>query len=145
METVKIKKTHSDAIIPEYKTIGSSGMDVSSLNDYDLYPGQVQAISTGLSFEIPEGFEIQVRSRSGLALKNKISVLNSPGTVDSDFRNEVKVILINNNFKGEPFKIKKGDRIAQFVLAKVEKMQFEIVDELNVTERNMGGFGSTGV
>ena len=127
--------------IPEYKTEGSSGLDLSSVEDVVLFPRQTKMVSTNLSVEIPEGYEIQIRPRSGLAAKHSITVLNAPGTIDSDYRGEIKVIL--HNLGTYDFNISKGDRIAQMVLAKVEKMKlFE--SELSETERNEGGFGSTG-
>ena len=127
--------------IPEYKTEGSSGMDLSSAEDVTVGPKKTQLVSTNLAVEIPEGYEIQIRPRSGLAAKHSVTVLNAPGTIDSDYRGEIKVIL--HNLGPERFEISKGDRIAQMVLAKVEKMKlFEY--ELSETERNEGGFGSTG-
>jgi dUTP pyrophosphatase len=142
MEKVLFRKTHSEAKIPTYQTSGSAGADVYAVEQDIIHPGEVKAIPLGLEVQIPEGYEIQVRPRSGLALKNKITVLNSPGTIDADFRNECKVILAN---MGEDrFVIKPGDRIAQFVLNKVERIEFEETDTLSETDRK-GGFGSTGV
>lgn len=130
-----------DVFIPEYKTTGSSGMDLMASEDCKLAANGVFAVPTNLSVEIPTGYEIQIRPRSGLAIKNGVTVLNSPGTIDSDYRGEIKVILYNTKNYG--FKINKGDRIAQMVLSKVEKMEL-FGDHLSETERNHGGFGSTG-
>ncbi len=133
------------AIVPEYQTLGSAGADVCALIDKPvcLKPGMRHMIPTGLRFEIPLGYEIQMRPRSGLAAKHGISCVNSPGTIDSDYRGEVKVILIN--LGQEDFIINNGDRIGQVVLAPVFQANFTIVDELSNTERGAGGFGSTGV
>ncbi len=133
------------AILPAYQTIGSAGADVCALLDETvcLKPGMRQMIPTGLRFEIPLGYEIQMRPRSGLALKYGVTCVNSPGTIDSDYRGEVKVILIN--LGQEDFIINNGDRIGQVVLAPVYQAEFTIVDELSDTERGIGGFGSTGV
>ncbi|MFA5303651.1 MAG: dUTP diphosphatase [Candidatus Nanoarchaeia archaeon] len=139
---LKIKKLSSEAIIPQYKTNQSAGMDLCSTEEAVLKPMEIKLIPTGLSLEIENGFEAQVRPRSGLALKG-ITVLNSPGTIDSDYRGEVKVILMN--LGKEEFKIIKGDRIAQLILAKVEQATIVESDELNSTERGAGGFGSTGL
>lgn len=146
--TVKFKRISddfNDIPLPEYSTEGSSGMDIRAAvkEDIVLYPMQIELIPTNLQVEIPEGFEIQVRPRSGLAIKNGIGVLNSPGTIDSDYRGEIKIILIN--FSKQPFIIKRGDRIAQLVLSKYYKAEISLVDELKDTQRNSGGFGHTGV
>jgi dUTP pyrophosphatase len=117
-------------------------MDVVSAEDVAIAPGARHAVATGLSVAIPEGYEIQVRPRSGLALKHGITVPNTPGTIDSDYRGELKVILIN--LGSEPFAIARGDRVAQLVLAPVVKAAWEEVEELDATERGAGGFGSTG-
>jgi len=147
MVNVKIKKIDQKANIdlPKYMTEHASGMDIRACLDqpYLLKKGQVGLISTGLSVAIPENYEIQVRPRSGLAAKHGIGVLNSPGTIDADYRGEVKVILFN--FSDQDFEIQHGDRIAQIVIAKVEKMNFLEVESLNETDRNAGGFGHTGV
>ena len=142
---------------PEYKTRGSSGMDVRAfIQDTDegrwsdgegtyaitIPPGGRAAIPTGLYFENPEGYEIQVRPRSGLAINDGVTVLNTPGTVDDDYRGEVKVIMINHST--EEFWVKSGDRIAQLVWQKVPKANLIVVESLNKTERGAGGFGSTG-
>lgn len=133
------------AVIPEYKTTGAAGADVCALIDEDvtLKFGERTLIGTGLSFEIPEGYEIQVRPRSGLAFKNGVTVLNTPGTIDSDYRGELKVILIN--LGKDDFTIKSGDRIAQIVVAPVTLGDFTLADTLSETERGSDGFGSTGV
>ena len=141
---ISIKFKLADGVIlPEYKTLGAAGADVSSNEDCSINPGSWKMVSTGLFPEIPENFEIQVRSRSGLAAKNGVFVLNSPGTVDSDYRGEIKVILANMSDK--VFEIKKGDRIAQLVVTPVQQANFEIVSEISETERSKGGFGSTGI
>lgn len=133
------------AILPSYQTAGAAGADVCACLSQPivLEPGARAMVPTGLSFEIPYGYEIQVRPRSGLAAKNGVTVLNSPGTIDSDYRGEVKVILIN--LGSEPFAIAHGDRIAQLIVAPVEQAQFHVVESLSSTQRGQGGFGSTGV
>lgn len=136
-------KLAEGALLPEYKTSGAAGADVCSNEDCSINPNSWKMVSTGLFPEIPENFEIQVRSRSGLAAKNGVFVLNSPGTVDSDYRGEIKVILANMSDK--VFEIKKGDRIAQFVVTPVRQADFEAVREISETERSSGGFGSTGI
>ncbi len=137
--------TETGAVLPAYQTIGSAGADVCALLDEPicLKPGMRQMIPTGLRFEIPLGFEIQMRPRSGLAAKYGIACVNSPGTIDSDYRGEVKVILIN--LGQEDFIINSGDRIGQVVLAPVFQADFTIVESLSDTDRGSGGFGSTGV
>ncbi len=138
-------KAEKGAVMPRYATKGAAGADVSALlsSPITLRPGEYKAIPTGLYMEIPEGYEVQVRPRSGLALKHGITVLNAPGTIDSDYRGEVCVILINHSQK--PFVIENGDRIAQLVTAKTSRLEFTEVDDLSATERGEGGFGSTGV
>jgi dUTP pyrophosphatase len=128
--------------LPEYATDGAAGMDVLAAEDVLLREGCRHAVATGLAFAIPPGFEIQVRPRSGLALKHGITVPNTPGTIDSDYRGELKVILINHGT--EPFAIRRGDRVAQLVLAPVTRASWLRVDELDQTVRGEGGFGSTG-
>ena len=128
--------------LPEYATAGAAGMDVLAAEDVTLVPGARHAVATGLALAIPAGFEIQVRPRSGLALKHGISVPNSPGTIDSDYRGELKVILIN--LGTADFAVRRGDRIAQLVLAPVVRASWLKVDELDETARGEGGFGSTG-
>ena len=141
---VSIKRLpHGDGLaLPAYATPGAAGMDVVAAEDLTLEPGARHAVSTGFSVAIPEGYEIQVRPRSGLALKHGIAVPNTPGTIDSDYRGEVKVILINHS--AEPFPIRRGDRIAQLVLAPVTRAAWHEVAELDETARGAGGFGSTG-
>ena len=139
---IEFKALHPDAIQPETQTAGSSGADVRSVDRVDLAPGEFKTVSLGFSVAIPEGYEIQIRPRSGLAFLHGVTVLNSPGTVDSDYRGEMKVILINHGPK--TFSVNPGDRIAQIVLAKVSQAHYEEVADLNVTNRGTGGFGSTG-
>lgn len=142
MATLKIKKLDSNATIPEYQSKGASGFDLCSLGEVSIPQGKFALIATGLAFSIKEGYEIQVRPRSGLALKHGITVLNTPGTIDSDYRGEVKVILIN--LGNEDFVIKKGERIAQAVLCKIKQAKIKEVDFLDETKRGSNGFGSTG-
>ncbi len=129
--------------LPSYATSGAAGMDVVAAEDAMLAPGARQAVATGFALAIPDGYEVQVRPRSGLALKHGITCLNTPGTIDSDYRGEVKVILAN--LGEEPFAIARGDRIAQLVPAPVLRAEFTQVAELDETGRGTGGFGSTGV
>jgi dUTP pyrophosphatase len=131
--------------VPAYETDQSAGMDLTAALEeaFDLDPGMRTLIPTGLSLALPKGFEAQIRPRSGLALKNGITVLNSPGTVDADYRGEVKVILAN--LGTETFTIERGMRIAQMVIAKHEHITWEVVEDLDKTDRGTGGFGSTGV
>ena len=145
MNKVNIKFVAQEgAIIPEYKTSGAAGADVCAFlsEPVVIKSGEFAMIPTGLSFAIPEGYEIQVRPRSGLAAKNGVTVLNTPGTIDSDYRGEVKVILINHG--KDAFTVNNGDRIAQLIVAPVTQGIFEKADELDSTERGEGGFGSTG-
>ncbi len=128
--------------LPVYATAGAAGMDVVAAEDVTIAPGMRHAVATGLAMAIPEGFEIQVRPRSGLALKHGITVPNTPGTIDSDYRGELKVILINHGT--EDFAIRRGDRVAQLVLAPVTRASWVQVDTLDETARGAGGFGSTG-
>lgn len=141
---IRIKKERG-ALIPCYKTEGSSGADVCAFltESVTLRPLERKLIPTGLYVTIPSGYEIQVRPRSGLALKSGVTVLNSPGTIDSDYRGEIGIILIN--LGEEPFEIKNGDRIAQLVCAQTVQLSFCETDELEGTERGAGGFGSTGI
>ena len=129
--------------LPAYATDGAAGMDVVSAEDVDLAPGARHAVATGLSMAIPAGYEIQVRPRSGLALKHGVTVPNTPGTIDSDYRGELKVIMIN--LGAEVFSIRRGDRVAQLVLAPVTRGTWLEVEELDETTRGEGGFGSTGI
>lgn len=128
--------------LPVYATAGAAGMDVVAAEDVTIAPGARHAVATGLALAIPAGFEIQVRPRSGLALKHGITVPNTPGTIDSDYRGELKVILINHG--SEPFPIRRGDRVAQLVLAPVTRASWVQVTALDDTARGTGGFGSTG-
>ena len=130
--------------LPEYATSGASGMDVRAdlASTVVLMPMERKLIPTGLFMEIPEGFEVQVRPRSGLAIKQGLTCLNTPGTIDSDYRGEVKVILVN--LSGEIQEVHPGDRIAQLIVQKVERAEWSKVEELNATVRNEGGFGHTG-
>ena len=128
--------------LPAYANEGAVGMDVVSAEDVTIEPGARHAVATGLAVAIPPGYEIQVRPRSGLALKHGITVPNTPGTIDSDYRGELKVILINHG--SEPFAIARGDRVAQLVLAAVTRAGWNEVSELDETLRGAGGFGSTG-
>jgi dUTP pyrophosphatase len=141
---VAIKRLpHGEGLdLPAYATDGAAGMDVLAAEDVMLAPGARHAVATGLAVAIPPGFEIQVRPRSGLALKHGISVPNTPGTIDSDYRGELKVILINHG--AEDFAIRRGDRIAQLVLAPVTQASWLEVVSLDETARGQGGFGSTG-
>lgn len=141
---VRVKRlAHGEGLpLPAYATEGAAGMDAISAEDVVLAPGGRHAVATGLAFAIPHGYEIQVRPRSGLALKHGIGAPNAPGTIDSDYRGEVKVILIN--LGTEPFVIRRGDRIAQLVLAPVVRGQWVETEELDETARGEGGFGSTG-
>jgi dUTP pyrophosphatase len=140
--SVKIHRQCPTDKLPVYKTPGSAGMDVCACTRGVIEPGEIQLVHTGLSVELPPGFEFQVRPRSGLALKG-ITVLNTPGTIDSDYRGEIGVILIN--LGREKFVIEAGDRIAQLVLAEVSSAILHEVDEISPTSRGSGGFGSTGV
>ncbi len=134
----------SNNTLPAYETASSAGMDLRAFIDADvvLKPFERKLIPTGLYIELPDGYEAQIRPRSGLAIKSGITVLNSPGTIDADYRGEIKVILIN--LSQEDFTIKSGDRICQMVIAKHEKAEFVEVDEISETERGAGGFGHTG-
>ena len=140
---IRIVNTSTNAL-PEYATTGSSGMDIrASLEDVIVMQPMARVlVPTGLYVEIPEGYEIQVRPRSGLAIKQGITCLNTPGTIDADYRGEIKIILIN--LSGEEQVIHPGDRIAQLVVQRVEKIQWEPVKQLEITGRNTGGFGHTG-
>ncbi len=129
--------------IPAYATAHAAGMDVVSAEEIILNPGDRHPVATGFALAIPEGYEIQVRPRSGLALKHGITLPNAPGTIDADYRGELKVLLINHG--ADPFPIKRGDRIAQLIVAPVQLASFVEVDMLDDTVRGVGGFGSTGV
>ena len=144
MVKVLIKKLDPSVKLPNYKTEGSSGMDLMAFlkNPVTIPPGKSELIPTGLSIAIPDDTEVQIRPRSGLAAKSNISVLNTPGTIDSDYRGEIKIILFNHS--DNEFKVSNNDRIAQMVLMPVLKVEFEEVKELPNTIRGTGGFGSTG-
>ena len=128
--------------LPSYATDGAAGLDIVAAEDVTLAPGQRHAVATGFAIAIPQGHEVQVRPRSGLALRHGITCLNTPGTIDHDYRGEVKVILAN--LGSEPFEVRRGERIAQLVAAPVLRAQFSEVAELGATSRGAGGFGSTG-
>jgi len=128
--------------LPSYATDGAAGLDIVAAEDVTLAPGQRHAVATGFAIAIPQGHEVQVRPRSGLALRHGITCLNTPGTIDHDYRGEVKVILAN--LGSEPFEVRRGERIAQLVPAPVLRAQFSEVAELGATSRGAGGFGSTG-
>ena len=143
MVKLLIKKLQKNIILPEYKTDGSSGMDLMANVEQTIkiLPGEKKIISTGIMVAIPEQYEIQIRPRSGLAVKNGISVLNTPGTIDSDYRGEIKVILIN--LGKDIFEINKNDRIAQMIVCPIIKVELKEVESLPETVRGEGGFGST--
>ena len=145
MTEILIKRLSKDVSLPKYETEGSSGLDLAANIDeqIEILPGKSAIIPTGLAVAIPKDFEIQIRPRSGLAAKSQISVLNTPGTIDADYRGELKVILINLGSK--VFAVEKGLRIAQMVLSPVIKATFKEVTELESTKRGSGGFGSTGI
>ena len=145
MTKILITGLSKEITLPKYKTDGSSGLDLAACieKNIEIKPGKSVIIPTGLAVAIPKNFEIQIRPRSGLAAKNQISVLNTPGTVDADYRGEIKVILINLSDKS--FIIEKGLRIAQMVLCPIVKAELKEVETLENTERGSGGFGSTGV
>ncbi len=144
MTEILIKRFSKDINLPKYETEGSSGMDLAAHieNSILIEPGNTVMVPTGIAVSIPKNFEIQIRPRSGLAARNKISVLNTPGTIDSDYRGEIKVILINLGEK--TFTIEKGTRIAQMVLCPIVKARFKEVESLGETPRGSSGFGSTG-
>ena len=140
---IKIKKINSEATLPSYVHEGDAGMDLFSCENYILDSGERKVFGVGLKFEIPEGYEMQLRPKSGLALEHGISILNTPGTIDSCYRGEVGVILINQG-NGD-YGIKKGEKIAQAVINKVETVKIIEVEELSDSSRGEGGFGSTGL
>ena len=145
MTEILIKRLSKDVALPKYETEGSSGLDLAANTDKQIkiFPGKSEIIPTGLAVAIPKNFEIQIRPRSGLAAKSQVSVLNTPGTIDADYRGEIKVILINLSDK--VFVVEKGMRIAQMVLCPVVKATLKEVTKLENTERGSGGFGSTGI
>jgi dUTP pyrophosphatase len=144
---VKFKRLHNnpDLPLPSYQSDGSSGLDLRAAVDEDLIilPGDISLIPTGLSISLPKGYEAQVRARSGLALTYGIGLVNSPGTIDADYRGEIGVIMIN--WGKEPFIVRRGDRIAQMVISKVCHVELEEVDEIDSTRRGEGGFGHSGI
>lgn len=145
MIEVKVKKLHPSAVVPNYMTEHAAGMDLCTVVDEPvvLAPGERTLLPTGLAMEIPPGFEGQVRPRSGLALKQGISLVNSPGTIDADYRGEIGIIVINHGTA--PVEFKAGDRVAQLIIAPVTQASLMEVEELNDTHRSSGGFGHTGV
>ncbi|BAI80979.1 deoxyuridine 5'-triphosphate nucleotidohydrolase [Deferribacter desulfuricans SSM1] len=144
MKSVRIKvKCLDKDLLPSYQSVGSSGLDLRSAVELTVYPGKISLVPTGLYLEIPLGYEAQIRPRSGLALKHGITVLNTPGTIDADYRGEIKVILIN--LSDNPFVVRKGDRIAQMVISEVIRAELELTDKVTETDRGEGGFGSTGI
>ncbi|MBN2067666.1 MAG: dUTP diphosphatase [Candidatus Diapherotrites archaeon] len=140
---IALQKVSGNAKMPSYAHPGDSGMDLYSSEDIVLKPGERKLVKTGIKIAVPEGFEAQVRPKSGIAVKNGVTVLNTPGTIDSGYRGEVQVILVN--LGKEAFKVEKGKKIAQLVIAKVEQAEIEEVEKLDDTSRNTGGFGSTGL
>ena len=144
MVKILIKRLSSKVTMPQYKTIGSSGMDIAAFLDNEIFikPSEKKIIPTGIKLKIPKGYEIQIRPRSGLASNNDITVLNTPGTIDSDYRGEIKVILFNHG--KNIFKVENGLRIAQMVLCPVIEAKLSEVEIIDETERGEGGFGSTG-
>jgi len=141
---IRIKKLHPDAFTPEYATENAAGFDLQVVNEAVIFPGEVMMISTGLAFEIPHWFEMQIRPRSGLSLKYPNYLCNAPGTIDADYRGEIKLLVVNNT--GRSMFISKGMRLAQAVISPVVHVdRFTVVDELSVTDRGAGGMGSTGV
>ena len=144
MTKIQIKKLSTEVLTPKYETSGSSGMDIAAYirQDIIINPGEKALIPTGFSLSVPQGYEVQIRPRSGLAAKKGVTVLNTPGTLDSDYRGEIKVILIN--LSKDVFYVKSGERIAQIVVCPVKQVVVEEVNELSETNRGVGGFGSTG-
>ena len=143
IEIKLVRLPHGEGLpVPRYASDDAAGLDITSAEDLTLQPGQRHAVATGFAIEIPRGYEVQVRPRSGLAMKHGITCLNTPGTIDSDYRGEVKVILINVG--QEPFEVRRGERIAQLVPAPVLRADFVEASELSGTQRGSGGFGSTG-
>ena len=141
--TLRFRKVHPDAVLPSYAHPSDAGMDVRSVEDLTIAPGKRALVHTGLVMLLPPKYEAQVRPRSGLALKSGVTVLNTPGTIDSGYRGEVGVILAN--FGDADFPVKKGDKIAQIVIAPVTQPTIEETDSIDETDRGTGGFGSTGV
>lgn len=140
---LRVKKLCIDAKVPAYAHEGDSGMDLYSVEEFGLAPGERRLVKTGLQIALPRGFEAQVRPKSGLAANFGVTVLNTPGTVDSGYRGEIMVIMAN--LGKEPYRVEKGKKIAQMVIARVEEAEVEVVEELDETKRKDGGFGSTGL
>lgn len=145
IKITRLSETTNDIPLPAYATNGAAGMDIYAAveNEVVIPSNATVLIPTGFSIELPIGFEAQIRPRSGLAIKNSIGLMNSPGTIDSDYRGEVKIIL--TNFGKNDFIVRRGDRIAQMVIARYEKIEWEETHQLSNTERGSGGFGSTGI
>jgi dUTP pyrophosphatase len=141
---ILVTKLDNDAVIPTYAKSGDAGADLYSISDLVLSPGERALVKTGIAIALPNGYVGLVHPRSGLGLKNGISVVNTPGTIDAGYRGEIGVVLINHDLH-ESFQVKKGDRIAQLVIQKVENAQFKMVNQLPESERAAGGYGSTGV
>ena len=148
LPAIKIRRLRpendADIPLPRYMTAQSAGMDVCAANpeDWVLEPGKIKMVPTGFAMALADGFEAQIRPRSGLAIKHGITLINSPGTIDADYRGEVKIALIN--LGAEPYTIRRGTRIAQMIIHRVHQAEFQIVDQLDATARNDGGFGHTG-
>lgn len=140
---IKFRKLNAQAILPNYQSAGASGFDFHSVEDVTLRKGEIVLVSTGLAVEIPQGFELQVRARSGLAAKHGIFLVNGVGTIDADYRGEIKIIM--STCKDEPVRLKAGDRIAQGVLGAVIQAEISETTNLSETQRGTGGFGSTGI
>lgn len=139
---MRVKIVSRSGLLPAYETSGSAGMDIRSEESLVIQPGDRALVSTGLYIELPEGYEAQIRARSGFAVRNGIGLVNGIGTIDSDYRGEIKVCLIN--WGKEPFEIQKGDRIAQMVVSRYERMVWDAVEDLEDSGRGSGGFGSSG-
>jgi dUTP pyrophosphatase len=140
---ILVSKLDNDAVIPTYAKLGDAGADLYSISDLVLTPGERALVKTGIAIALPNGYVGLVHPRSGLGLKNGISVVNTPGTIDAGYRGEIGVVLINHDLH-ESFQVKKGDRIAQLVIQKVENAHFKLIDQLPESERATGGYGSTG-
>lgn len=145
IKITRLSEATADIPLPTYATNGSAGMDIYAAveQELEIKPGETVLIPTGFSIELPHGFEAQIRPRSGLAVKHSIGIMNSPGTIDPDYRGEVKIIL--TNFGQQNFTVRRGDRIAQMVIARYERIVWEEVHQLSETQRGSGGFGSTGI
>lgn len=145
IKITRLSEATADIPLPTYATNGSAGMDIYAAieRELEIKPGETVLIPTGFSIELPHGFEAQIRPRSGLAVKHSIGIMNSPGTIDPDYRGEVKIIL--TNFGQQSFTVRRGDRIAQMVIARYERIVWEEVHQLSETQRGSGGFGSTGI